>query len=78
MIPDFYTHEKMALEHRHTLLCEAEHERMLAIADSPKQASHSLQRLAGRLGMYLKALGTSLKRFEQHGQASEYDTRASS
>jgi hypothetical protein len=71
MLPDTHTCEKLALEHRHALLREAEQERMLAAAESPKHASHLLQCLAGRLGMYLIALGTSLKRFEQCGQAVE-------
>ena len=30
MVPNPYTREKLALEHRQTLLCEAEHERLLA------------------------------------------------
>jgi len=53
MIPDMYTLEKLALEHRHQLLREAEHERILAMADSPKHASHAQQRFAGKLGMFL-------------------------
>jgi hypothetical protein len=53
MIPDMYTREKLALEHRYQLLREAEHERMLAMADSPKQGSHARQRSAGKLGMFL-------------------------
>ena len=69
MVPNNYSREKLALEHRYALLSEAERERMLAVADSPTHASYSLQRLAGRLGMYLIALGTSLQRFEEHGKA---------
>jgi hypothetical protein len=53
MVPDIHTLEKSVLEHRHTLLCEAEHERMLAVAHSPKHASDRLQRFAGKLGMIL-------------------------
>ena len=53
MIPDMYTHEKLALEHRHQLLREAEHERMLAMPDTPKHASHAQQRFADKLGMFL-------------------------
>jgi hypothetical protein len=30
MVPDISTREQLALEHRHTLLCEAEQERILA------------------------------------------------
>ncbi len=53
MVPDIHTLEKAVLEHRHTLLCEAEHERMLAVAHSPKHAFGRLQRFAGKLGMIL-------------------------
>ena len=53
MLPDMYTLEKLALEHRHQLLLEAEYERLLAMADSPKHASHAQQRFAGKLGMFL-------------------------
>ncbi len=76
MVPDIYTHEKLALEHRHTLLREAEHERMLL--DLPEHSSHTLQRLAGRLGVYLIALGTRLQRLGQRGHAVEYHTESSS
>jgi hypothetical protein len=69
MVPDIYSHEKLALEHRYTLLCEAERERMLAMAGSPSRASYSLHRLVGRLGIYLIALGTSLQRFEERAKA---------
>jgi len=68
MVPDIYTREKLALEHRQTLLREAERERLLAMAVSPTHTSHALQHLVGRLGMYLIALGTSLKRFEERKQ----------
>jgi hypothetical protein len=44
------------LEHRHTLLCEAEHERMLAVVNSPKYVPGRLQRFAGKLGMILIAV----------------------
>jgi hypothetical protein len=69
MIPDIYTHEKLVLEHRHQLLQEAEHERMLTMADSPKHASRVLPRLAGKLGMLLLVLGTKLKQFEQRSES---------
>jgi hypothetical protein len=69
MVPDIYSYEKLALEHSYTLLCKAERERMLAVADSPAHVSYSLQRFAVRLGMYLIALGTSLQRFEERGKA---------
>ncbi len=53
MVPDIHTLEKAVLEHRHTLLREAEHERMLAVAHSPKHASGRVQRFAEKLGMIL-------------------------
>ena len=53
MIPDIHTLENAVLEHRHTLLCEAEHERMLSVTHSPKHAFGRLQRFAGKLGMIL-------------------------
>ena len=53
MVPDIYTLEKAVLEHRHTLLCEAEHERMLAVVHSPKHAFGRLQHVAEKLSMIL-------------------------
>ena len=53
MIPDMDTLEKLALEHRSQLLREAEHEQLLAMADSPKQASHAQQRFAGKRATFL-------------------------
>ena len=76
MIPDLYTSEKLALTHRHQLLREAEHERMLAMAVSPKHASHALQRFAGKLGMFLLVLGTKLKQFEQRSQTPAYHSKS--
>lgn len=76
MIPDRYTLEKLALEHRHQLLREAEHERMLAMADSPKYASRALPRFAGKLGMFLLVLGTKLKQFEQRSQTPAYHSKS--
>lgn len=69
MIPDRYTGEKLALEHRNQLLREAEHERVAAMLDSPKHASHGLQGFAGKLGMFLIVLGTKLKQLEQPREA---------
>lgn len=66
MIPDRYTTEKMAREHRRTLLQEAEHERMLAIADSPHQV---LRGFAGKLGRLLLMLGTKLQQCERRSEA---------
>lgn len=60
MVPDIYTHEQLALEHRHTLLYEAELERKLAeVQNAPP---HALQRLAARFGKYLIVVGTGLQR----------------
>lgn len=53
MLPDMYTLEKLALEHRHQLLREAELERLLAMADSPKHTSHAQQRFAGKRATFL-------------------------
>ena len=69
MIPDRYTIEKIAHEHRQTLLREAEQERMLVIVDPPK---HMLQSFAGKLGRYLLLLGTRLQQFKQRGEAVMY------
>ena len=75
MVPDMYTREKLALEHRHRLLCEAQRERMLA--DASTQAAHILERLEQILGLLI-ALGTRLQRFGQRGQAVEYQVESSS
>ncbi len=53
MIPDMYTLEQLALEHRQQLLREAEHERLLAMADLPEHTSHTQQRFAGKLRIFL-------------------------
>jgi hypothetical protein len=66
MIPDYYTRDTLVIQHRQHLLQEAEHERRLALIDSPQRTSRGLPRLAGRLGICLLVLGTRLKQFEQH------------
>lgn len=76
MVPDPSTREKLALEHRQTLLCEAEHERLLADVQNP--LPQPWQRLAGRLGRYLIVLGTRLQRLEQGSRAIEYRIKPSS
>ncbi len=76
MVPDPYTHDKLALEHRQTLLSEAEHERLLAEVQNP--LPHPWQRLAGRLGRYLTVLGTRLQQFEQGSRAVEYRIKPNS
>ena len=58
MVPDIY--EKLAHEHRQTLLREAENERKLVEAKYDP-VIHSSQHLAARLGRYLIALGTRLQ-----------------
>ncbi len=60
MVPDIYTHVQLALEHRQTLLREAEQERRLAEARHAPPL-HWLHRLAARLGGYLIAVGTRLQ-----------------
>ncbi len=76
MGPDIFTREQLALEYRQALLCEAEHERMLA--EVQNAAPHWLPRLAGRLGRSLIVLGARLHRFEQRGQVVEYCSKSSS
>ncbi len=76
MVPDMYTRGKLTLDHRHTLLREAERERMLA--DSSIQAAPVLERLERSLGLYLIALGTRRQRFGQRDQAVKYHTESSS
>ena len=66
MLPDMYTLEKLALEHRHQLLLEAEYERLLAMADSPKHASHALQRFAGKRATFLYKTENSLSSAVKH------------
>jgi hypothetical protein len=63
MVPDRYTQEKLALAHRHTLLREAEHERLLGAL--PEHSSHPMRHLAARLGTCLITLGTKLRQLEQ-------------
>jgi hypothetical protein len=66
MLPDMYTLEKLALEHRQQLLREAEHERMLAMADSPKRASHAQQRFTGNRATFLYKTENSLSSAVKH------------
>ena len=62
MVPDYYTRNKMAIEHRQQLHREAEHERMQA--ELPEHSSHRMRHIAGKLGMFLIGLGTRLKQLE--------------
>jgi hypothetical protein len=64
MVPDSYTLEKMALAHRQQLQREAEHEQMLGAL--PTYSSHWMRYVAARLGTFLIALGTRLRKLEQH------------
>ena len=64
MVPDPYTLEKMALAHRQQLQREAEHEQMLGAL--PTHSSHRMRHMAARLGTFLIALGTRLRKLEQH------------
>ncbi len=76
MIPDYHTRDTLATPHRQHLIQEAEHERMLAMIDSPQRASRGLPRLAGRLGMFLLMLGTKLKQFEQRSEVGTAPARS--
>lgn len=62
MVPDIYTREKLALEHRQQLHREAEVEQ--ALGESPERSSHAMEHMAARLGTFLIALGTRLKQLE--------------
>jgi hypothetical protein len=64
MVPDPYTLEKMALAHRQQLQREAEHEQMLG--ELPTHSSFRMRHSAARLGTFLIAVGTRLKKLEQH------------
>ena len=64
MVPDPYTLEKMALAHRQKLQREAEHEQMLGAL--PTHSSHWMRHMVARLGTFLIALGTRLRKLEQH------------
>ena len=64
MVPDPYTLEKMALAHRQHLQREAEHEQMLGAL--PTHSSHWMRHMVARLGTFLIALGTRLRKLEQH------------
>lgn len=76
MVPDIYTLERLALEHRQTLLCEAKRERMLV--GSSTQATLVSERLERGLGLYLRALGIWLQRFGRREKAVEYQAETRS
>ncbi len=70
MITNTYMLEKLATQHRQQLVQGAELKHLLLRSDSQKPNSRRLPRLAGKLGIVLLKLGTTLKEFEQHGQAA--------
>jgi hypothetical protein len=57
MFPGGYTTEKMAHEHRQTLLREAEHERTLAMVEAPEQSPRLMRQTLGTLGTFLIVFG---------------------
>ena len=59
----------------HLISLEGEPRRFLT--SLPLGDWHALQRLAGKLGVYLIALSTRLKRFEQRGQGVESNAMSS-
>jgi hypothetical protein len=67
MVPDPYTLEKMAFSHRQQLQREAEHEQKLG--ELPTHSSHRMRYMAVRLGTFLIALGTRLRKLEQHSKS---------
>jgi hypothetical protein len=71
MVPDRYTLEKMAHEHRQQLQREAEHEQMLGAL--PTHSSHRMRHLAAKLGTFLIALGTRLRQLEQPRKSMAVD-----
>ena len=71
MVPDIYTREKLALEHRQQLQREAEVEQ--ALAALPERSSHGMRHLVARLGTFLIALGTRLKQLEQSRKQVAFD-----
>ncbi len=71
MVPDLYTQQKLALEHRQQLQREAEVEQ--ALGEVPGHSSHAIRRMAARLGMFLIALGTRLKQLEQSHKQMAFD-----
>jgi hypothetical protein len=71
MVPDIYTREKLALEHRQQLQREAAVEQ--ALGESPERSSHAMRHMVGKLGTFLIALGTRLKQLEQPRKQVAFD-----
>ena len=63
MIPGYHDHEKLAQAHRHDLLREAEHERLLA--QLPQPDHRFLRSFLARLPLFLRELR---KRPQQPGK----------
>ncbi len=74
MVPDLYTQQKLALEHRQQLQREAERERVLG--DLPGHSFHAMRRMAARLGLFLIALGTRLRQLEQSRKQLAVDVKS--
>ena len=62
MIPNIHIHEELLFEHHREVLREMEQRRMLK--GLRRQHFNVPRRTAGRVGILLIALGTSLKRLE--------------
>ncbi len=62
-MPNYYFNEKLAQAHNQNLLREAQQEQLLA--SLPGHRSSLVQHLVAHAGMFLMALGTRLKQFEQ-------------
>jgi hypothetical protein len=62
MIPNIHIHEELRFERHREVLREMEQRRMLK--GLRRQRFNLPRRMAGKLGMLLIALGTSLKRLE--------------
>jgi hypothetical protein len=68
MVPDRYTQEKLVFAHRQQLQREAQREQMLGVL--PKQSSHLMPHIVGKLGTFLIALGTRLRQAQIYDAAS--------
>jgi hypothetical protein len=71
MIPDRYTHEKLAQAHRQQLHHEAELERMLG--ELPARSRYSIRHIAALLGTFLIMLGTRLRQLELAPKQMKFD-----
>jgi len=73
MFPGGYTTEKMAHEHRQTLLREAEHERTMAMVEVPEHSHRFMRQILGTLGTFLIVFGMKLKKLEQGRKQIAFD-----